>query len=241
MTVERDGERVEGQVVFRERPAGNMGMQLGALLVGLSFLWFGAWAFLTAPSGHSIRLMAMGLATGVAVPGPDLGTWNGVRDHIQLAGMVLLTLLLLRFFLFFPKEKRIARGHVTTLLVYAPWMVLLGCLVTELIYHPRFYHSFGGYYSILMLVYSLSALVAVAHTWFTHSRAELRSSGMGLVLSGVAVAVGGLILWFSGWFLPLSDIPGWNWFPLLIAVIPLGMALGVRKHARETGRPGSPP
>jgi hypothetical protein len=232
MVVEREGELVRGEVVYRERPGRVSGMRLGASLIAVSFLWFGMWAFFTTPTRHGLRLAAIGLVTGLALPGPNLGTWNGVKDHIQIASMVLWVLFLLRFYLFFPRPKRPALNRLVTGLLYAPWLILLFCLVLELAYHPRFYHSFGGFYGMLMLVYGGLALAAVIHTGVTTSREDLRESGMAIVLWAILVAVLPNLVAVAGWFIPPGfDIPGSSFFPLLLAVIPLGMALGVRKHS----------
>ncbi|MGD8362323.1 MAG: PDZ domain-containing protein, partial [Gemmatimonadota bacterium] len=232
MTVERGGERVSGEIRYRERPSGVRRMQLGGLFVVLTFLWAGVWAFLFIPSSHAARLAAMGFALGLAVPGPNLGGWNGVRDHIQLAGMVLFTLLLLRFFLSFPEPKRIARGHLSTVLFYLPWLFLLGCLGVELAFHPRFYHAFGGFSSLLMLAYAALAVVALLHAWFSSSREERSASGMSRVLAGVGVGLGGLLLWVvDAALLPAVEVPLSSWLPLLLVAIPIGMVLGVRHGA----------
>jgi len=232
MTVERGGERVSGEIRYRERPSGVRRMQLGGLFVAFTFLWAGVWAFLFIPSSHAARLAAMGFALGLAVPGPNLGGWNGVRDHIQLAGMVLFTLLLLRFFLSFPEPKRIARGHLSTVLLYLPWLFLLGCLGVELAFHPRFYHAFGGFSSLLMLAYAALAVVALLHAWFSSSREERSASGMSRVLAGVGVGLGGLLLWVvDAALLPALEVPLSSWLPLLLAAIPIGMVLGVRQGA----------
>jgi len=87
-------------------------------------------------------------------------------------------------FLSFPKPKRIMEGHLTTIVLVGPWIVLLGCLGLELAFHPRFYHSFGGYYSLLMLGYAALALAAVLHTLIKNRGSDLRGSGMGIILEG---------------------------------------------------------
>lgn len=241
LTVARDGALVSGEIRYRERPSSVRGAQLGGVFIVFSFLWIGVWAFLTIPSPHAARLAAMGLALGFALPGPNLGTWNGVRDHLQAAGMVLWTLLIFRFFLLFPKPKRIARGHLTTTVIYVPWVIFLGCLVLELIYHPRFYHSFGGFGALLMVAYALLAVVSLFHSWLMSPGTELRASGMRRVLLGVAVGVGGLLVWLlDAALLQGFDIPFSGWLPLLLAGIPLGMALGVRKGADFTPPPAPP-
>jgi len=230
MVVEREGQMVTGEIVYRDPPPSSWKMQFGALLVFLSFLWAGVWAVLTIPSAHAARLAALGLAAGLAVPTPYMGSWNGLSEHVHMAAMVLWTLLLLRFFLFFPKPKRLAQAHLSTLLVYAPWVILLGCLGAELIYHPRFYHTFGGYTGLLMFVYLVLAVAALVHSWVKTPGGELWASGLSSVLFGMGIGVGGVILWaVDSLVLQAFDIPGSNWAPVLFGVIPIGMALGVRK------------
>jgi hypothetical protein len=232
MTVERAGQMVAGEVFFRDQPPGARQMQLGTLLVFLSFLWAGAWAFCTIPSAYAARLATLGLVAGLVLPTPHLGSWSGLTEHVHLAAMVLWTLLLLRFFLSFPKPNRIAQAHLTTVVIYAPWVIFLGCLVVELIFHPRFYHTFGGYAGLLLLIYLVLALAALIHSWVTTPREEVGASGLGIVLAGMGVGVGGLLLWaVDALLLQGFDIPGSNWAPVLFGVIPIGMVLGVRKAA----------
>ena len=232
MVVERNGERVSGETVSREQPSSIFKMQIGFLAVLLAFLWAGVWSFLTVPGVHSVRFAAMGLAAGFSIPGPSLGTWDGVTDHINVGAEVLWLLLLLRFFLFFPKPKKIAQAHLSTVLMYAPWVILLGCLVVELAFHPRFYHSFGGFLGLVMLFYMISAISALIHSWVKAPKEQIATSGLGWVLAGMALGIGGLLIWAVDALLLVGfDIPGTNWAPILFALIPIGMALGARRAA----------
>jgi len=233
MVVDRNGERISGEVVYRERPSGSRNMQVGGLLVGLSFIWFGVWALFVAPSSHALRLAAMGLALGLALPGPDLGSWNGVRDHIQAAAMVLWALVLLRFFLLFPNPKKMATRKGLTAALFLPWVILLGCLAVELAYHPRFYHTFGPLYGLLVAAYVVMALAVMVHTAVKTPQDELRISGMGWVLAGVGLGVGGVALWMILALVPSISVPGSGWLPVLVGAIPAGMALGVRSQVRR--------
>lgn len=230
MVVERDGERVTGEVVYGEQPPGTRKTQIGLLAVLLAFLWSGVWALYAVPSPHSPRLAAIGLAAGFSIPPLNMGSWNGLVDHINVAAEVLWLLLLLRFFLFFPRPKKVARAHLTALGLYAPWVLLLGCLVVELLFHPRFYHTFGGYIGILMFGYLVLSLVAVVHSWMKTPREEVGPSGLGWVLAGFGVGLGGVLVWaLDALLLQGFDIPGSNWAPVLFGVIPIGLVLGVRK------------
>jgi hypothetical protein len=230
MTVEREGELVSGDVVFRERPASITKMQLGLLVVLLSFLWSGIWVFLTNPTSRSFLLVAVGVAAGFAIPGPSLGRWDGLVDHVNVAAEVLLLLLLLRFLLLFPYPKKLGQARLSTALMYAPWIILVGCLTVEVIFHPRFYHSFGGFLGLTMLFYFLSAILALVHSWVKTPRADLGASGLSWVLAGMGLGVGGILLWaVDALVMTGFDIPGTNWAPILFAAVPIGMALGVRR------------
>ncbi len=232
MMVERDGQRVTGEIVYREPPPTAWKLQFGSLLVFLSFLWAGVWVFLTVPSVHATRMATMGLVVGLAMPALDMGSWNGIKEHIHLAAMVLWTLLLLQFFLSFPKPKKLSQGVLAKVVLYAPWVILLGCLVLELIFHPRFYHTFGSYTGLLMFTYLILAVAALVHSWVTTPGEEVKASGLGRILAGFAIGVGGVLLWaVDALLLQGFDIPGSNWAPVLFGVIPMGMALGVRKAA----------
>lgn len=234
LVVERAGQRVHGDVVFREPPPGSLRRRVIALVVGLSFLVCGMWAFFVVPSVHSATLLGMGVALALALPGPNLGTWNGVRDHLQLAGSVLWALLLLRFFLWFPERKGVTRRRGFGAALFGPWLVLLGCLVLELLYHPRFYHSFGGFAGLLSTAYLVLAVAAIGHTLIRTPLATLRGSGMAVVLVGLALAVVPNLVALVGWLVPPGySTPGQAYFPLLVAFIPVAMALGIRRHERQ--------
>jgi hypothetical protein len=233
MTVERDGELVTGEIVFGEQPPGIRRMRLGLFLVLLSFLWSGVWALWAVPSPHSVRLAFIGLTAGMIVPPPSLGRWAGVTDHVNVAAEVLLLLLLLRFLLVFPKPKRVAEVPFLRTLLFMPWVVVLGLLVVELLYHPRFYHTFGGVIGLTMLGYALLASVALVHSWVKTPKGELSSSGLGWVLAGFGAGLGGVLLWaVDALLLQGFDIPGTNWAPVLFALVPIGMVLGVRRAVR---------
>ena len=232
MVVERNDQLVSGNIVFRARSSGNVKMSLGAMAIILSFVGGGLWALFSTQSIHAVRLAYIGLALGAGVPGPYLGSWDGAATHFQIAVLVLWTLLILRFFVRFPKLKRIGQSGLATGLIYGAWAALLFCLVLELVFHPRLYHTFGPLHGLLMFVFSILAVAAVIHTMVTTPRDELHASGMSIILVGaVAALVPTLVAAIDWMFLWNFDIPGSNWFPLLLGVIPLTMAWAVRKHA----------
>lgn len=234
IVVLREGEQISGDIVYQARAFGDNNLALGGMAIVLSFLIAGLWALFTTENPHAVRLAYIGLVLGAAVPGPSLGSWDGITSHLQVAAFVLWTILLLRFFLLFPIAKRAGTSRAFKVAIYAPWVVLLFCLVLELVYHPRFYHTFGPLYSLLMFAYVVLAVWALIHTKVKVSKNELERSGMRIIFIGVVVALAGTLVAAVDWmFLWNFDIPGSGWLAVLIGVIPISIAMAVRKAAGE--------
>jgi membrane-associated protease RseP (regulator of RpoE activity) len=232
MTVRRGGRLVEGSVVAREPPPSVERGRWVIVLCCQVFLWLGMWLLFTTPGAHAGRMALIGLVAGVAAPGPNLGSLNGLGDHLEVAAEVLFLILLFHFLLLFPRSKRPARSRYIGL-IYLPWVGLLAAQVVELATHPRLYNSLGGYLGILFLGYLLASMVTLVHTAATTPKADHAASGMGPVLVGWAVALLPNLVAVAGWMVPPGwDTPGQEWFPFLLLAIPVGMALGVRRQAR---------
>jgi len=166
--------------------------------------------------------------------GPYLGTWDGVASHIQFASTALLAALLLHFFLEFPQRKSIPGSRLAPWLMFGPWVLLVGCLVLELVFHPRLYHTFGGPGSMLLLAYAALTLAAIAHSFLKTPMRELWASGMGWILLGLMVAMGpSLMVFLATLMIPGLQLPGVGYLLLLLAAIPLSMALAVRRQSRS--------
>jgi len=233
VTARRGGQSVTGTVVVRQRPPSIWVGRWVLLLFTQTFLWLGVWVLFTTPTLHAGRLALLGIVAGLATPGPDLGSLNGLRDHLEVAGQVLFLILLVHFLLLFPRAKGPARRRWIGLM-YLPWVVLLVAQAVELATHPRLYHVFGAYLGILFLGYILAAGLTVIDTAVTLPANEHARSGMGLMLGGWAVALFPNLLVVLGWAVPPGwQIPGSRWFPLFLLAVPVGMALAVRREARD--------
>ena len=174
--------------------------------------------------------MAAGVAMSLGL-GPNLGSWNGVQGHIATASNVLMYILLLRFFVTFPRPKPVSESRLAGWAIYGAWGCLLAFLVAELIAHPVLYYTTGSVTSPLILVYCILILVAITHTVVRTPRAELRESGMNLILGGFLVTIVAMVSAFAFGL----NLPGWaNSLPIM--AIPLAMALAVRKQARAKAR-----
>lgn len=232
VTVRRDGATVEGWVVVRERPPSVEVGRWVLLFFTQAFLWLGIWVLFTTPTPHAGRLALVGVVAGLAAPGPNLGSFNGFRDHLEVAGQALFLILLLHFLLLFPRAKRPARSPWIGL-IYVPWVALLVLQAAELATHPRMYHALGAYLGVLFFGYVLASGVTLLHTATALPREEHESSGVGPMLVGWAVAFFPNLLVVAGWTIPPGwDTPGQQYFPFLLLAIPVGMALGVRKQGR---------
>lgn len=228
--VERQGELVSLDMVYQAPFRSAVNARLWAAFIGLSFLGIGLWAWFTVRTPPAAALACIGFAAGMAMSlglGPDLGAWNGVPSHTGYACQALIFILLLRFFLTFPVPKRVSARPVVTWAIYGPWVLFLAFLTLELIVHPVLYYTYGTVASFLMLGYSVLIVAAIAHTVVKSARGKLWESGMGLILAGFLVVIVPFLAAFLG-----IPVPGSSYLPALLVVIPLTMALAVRKQAR---------
>ncbi len=236
MVVRRDGEIVSLDLVYGPTPLGVINLRLGVAVIGLAFLLFCLWPIVTVRTPHALALARIGLVAGLATfgMGPYLGTWDGIASHVQVASMFLLVVLMLQFFLRFPEPKPIGVKRVSQWLIFGPWVLFVGCLVLELVFHPRLYHTFGGAGMMLLLAYGALTLVAVGYSLLKIPMRELWASGMGWILLGLLVAMGpSLMVFLAMLMIPGLWLPGVSYFQLLLMAIPLSMALAVRRQARS--------
>lgn len=236
LEVERLGETLAVEIVYEPPTRSNATLRLGAAIIGLSFMGSGLWALFSVGTRYALLLAWIGLAAGATTfgKGPYLGTWDGLAMHIQFLATILWSLLMLRFFITFPWPKRIAENRVVTGIMYGACLLFVPVLALELLLHPKLYHSFGGPGALLIVTFSLLAVMALVHTLTTTRRDRLKESGMGLITLGILVAVlPNLLSMLSGMLLPDLELPGSSYLPLLIVAIPIAMAMAVRRHSRR--------
>ena len=230
--VERDGAEIPLNLVYEAPFPAAVNSRITAALVGLAFLGFGVWAFLAVGTAPARTLAWTGLAAGVGAAfgnGPSLGSWNGVQGHLGTAASVLMYVFLLRFFVTFPKPKGISRSRAAAWTVLGAWVCLLIFLGVEIAVHPALYYSTGSVVGPFILALGCTIFAAITHTLAKTSFAELRASGMLLILGSFLVA----LLGTQAGFIPgVSNLPGWV-YALPTAAIPLSMAVAVRKQARR--------
>ncbi len=231
--VERNGESVAIEVVYGRSRLDPVVSGLRTLMVGLSFLGLGLWAYVRAPTRHAWTVALMGLAMALSVVrGPHLGAWDGVASHINIASAVLFVALLLHFLLTFPQAGRFGGSRQTARLIYGVWLLYVAFLVVELIVHPALYAAYGFLGFMLLLAYGVLVLATAIHAFVKTRRIELRESGLGVVLLGLLVAIVPNLAYVAvRIFLPGITLPAPSYVTVLLIAIPLTLVIGVRKQA----------
>ena len=228
--IERKGERIPVDVVYPRPSAAAVNNRIRAALIGLAFLGFGLWAFLTVRTRHARTLAHIGLAAGVGASlglGPNLGSWNGMQGHVATAAGVLMFILLLRFFVTFPRPKPLSESRIAAWLIYGAWGCLIVFLIVELIVHPALYYTTGSVVFPFQMACAVLILAAIIHTLVKAPGAELRASGMYLILAGLLVPIAATVMLIAS----RLNLPGWT-NAVVIAAIPMTMTLAVRRQAR---------
>jgi hypothetical protein len=173
---------------------------------------------------------------GANFGGPSIEALDPVIRFIQFNLSFLTTVLLLHFFVIFPKRKSMFGHRVPGWLVYVPFVPFFAFGLVEVVTFPALvseYRNVNAHTDVLFMVLALAALI---HSWITLEREELRRTRFNLVLWGLALAVGPfLVLGVFGLSFPGLSLPGTEFHPLLGVAIPGSMALAVVAGARRAG------
>jgi len=94
----------------------------------------------------------------------------------------------------------------------------------ELLVHPGLYRMVGTVAGLLMVVYLVLVVAALAHSAATTPRGRRWQSGLGWVFLGVALMVIGIVV-------PMVGVAGAQWAELLVLGLPFALVLGVRQQA----------
>lgn len=237
IVLDREGERITTEITYRPRTGRQASDFLKTVMVGLAFLGFGLWALASVQTQYGVGVAYICLALAFALfNGPHLGVWDGLASHAEVSVGLLGFILLLRFLLTFPTPKRAGLNPRVTRGLFVVFYLFVGFLVVELIVHPALYTVSGVVTTLLILPVVVLVLLSAAHSTFGSSRDVLLGSGMGWVAMGLAVAFLPPLLQVAVRLaIPGFSLPGSGSFQLLLAAIPAGLALGVRRHARWEG------
>lgn len=228
---------MEVSVVWDEFPGGQWRTLLVDFVLTLAFLTFGLWAFLATMSSSGLLLALLGLSyAGANFGGPSIEALDPFIRFIQFNLSFLTTVLLLHFFVDFPKRKSLFGRRVPGWLIYVPFVPFFVFGLVEVLAFPAFvseYRKVNVYTDLLFMVLALGALL---HTWITLGREELRRTRFNVVLWGLVLAVGPILaLGVFGLVFPGFSLPGTEFLPILGVAIPGSMALAVVAGDRKAG------
>lgn len=221
--VERAGRTINIDYVYPAPSRAAVANRLSSAILGLGFLAFGLWAFLTSSTPAARALLPVALSAGIATAaglGPGIGSWNGLKDHLSTVATALQFLFLFRFFLLFPQPKPLASNRPLWWSLYGLVACLVAFLIAEIVLHPALYYTTGSVAGPLLLFYGLLILAAIAHTLWKGPREFIRQSGLLWILGALIIVLGAA---FSSLF------PGWS-AALAALLIPLTLALAARRR-----------
>jgi hypothetical protein len=240
--VEREGERISVEVVYRGGDVDPVVGGMGNLIVNLAFLGLGLWVLFRVQSSLALLCALSGVLWALStLGGPHLGAWEGVAGHVQITALLLWLYVLLRFLLVFPRPKRVGESRVARTIVTGIILAWCGLLIVELVVHPALYNVYGIVLAILLIPASLAILGALIHSRVACALEVRRESGFNVLFWGI---LGGLFLPIIGAILlaALTGVEGgvWPYLQLLLIAIPMSMAYSVVKHGRSQAIPGAP-
>lgn len=234
LVLDRDGERITTEITY-DGPTRDPEWQFAkTLIVGLAFLGFGLWSLVAVHTGYGrlVAYLCLALAYGL-FQGPHLGTWDGIASHVEIAAGLLGLGLLLRFLLLFPKPKKAGLNPAVTRTLVGAFALFLVVSTVELLVHPALYNIHGIITGIFILGVVALILLSAGHSVIKLPLKAIVDSGIGLVVLGLVVSLGPpLIQMVIRLVIPDFSLPGLGESQLLLAAIPAGLALGVRKHSR---------
>ena len=234
LVLERDGQTVSVEVVYGPPARDPVPAGIRSLLVSLGFVVFGLWALLTVRTSLAwvVALIGVSWAAGGAT-GPHLGAWQGAAEHIRIAFALLCTILMLRFFVTFPKPKKVGGSPSARRAIQGVFLLFVAFLVAELVVHPVLYSAYPIVFVILILALLVLCLVAVVHSAVKCTANERRDTGLNLVLIGLVIGI--LIPIIAPLVATaLSLFPEFmrDWMWVLEIAFPASLALAVRRRAQ---------
>lgn len=238
--VERDGQPLSFDLTYAALPRSDALVRYGAILVGFLFLVFGVWAFLAAPTKRTALLAVLGIVfSGGFMAGPYFAS-AAVRTAVGTVILLMIIVgfaVLTHFLLVFPKRKRTLERRGMTWVVYAP-AALVGCLsVWFLVAQPAATSAvnvfFRALFALFVVLYFGTSLIALIHSYVKAAPRARAASGLNLLLVGAVVGLGpSLVISLVGLVAPGVVVPGAQFIPLAIGVLPVTLALAAVRGER---------
>jgi hypothetical protein len=238
--VERDGETLSLELRHEASPTNQRFTTYGGILIGVCFLVFGVWAYLTAPGRATALLAVLGLTFAPALTlGPYLASaaLRAAVTAISFAAILLGLAVLLHFLLVFPRAKQLLQRRSITWVIYGPAAVVALVAVWATALQPAAVSESNTFFRLLFGLfeagYFVIALIALIHSYVVASSQDRVAQGLNLMLVGTVAALGPLLLLVVVALLaPQVLLPGSQYFFLTLVFIPVTFALAAVKVGR---------
>lgn len=240
--VKRAGEIQEVDITFTAQPSTDYLRTGLGIVVGLCFLGFTLWAYLTAPSASTVLLALFGLCFGLEFfPSPYSHNFT-LRSLAEALGVVVIVAgfaFLIHYLMLFPRRRGLLDRPWGLYLIYLPAALMALFMLSVILVQPDFTSRFRLLMSVVSLIFIVGyfggALVTIFFAYLRSNDEERAASGLGLMLVGTVI---GLVPILSAAVLgvvnPAATLPGDNFYHVALVLIPVSFALAAVRSARST-------
>ena len=241
VVVERNGHSVELRLTLAGLPPLGVVAYLASGLTGLSFLAFGAWAYLSAPCLATRLLALAGLGVAAAFTEmPYLA--SPLARAVQESGLIVAAVFgfatLFHFMLVFPEERAFLGRRATVPLIYVPAAVVSAGHVAATVLQrgdPDGMASLTTTASLgLVLVYFCLTVVAVVQGYASTTPARRSAWGLNVLAACILIGLAPMIPTAVGLVAPGVVFPGGDYYDLTWVLIPFALARSTMLQARSS-------
>jgi hypothetical protein len=241
--VERSGETVEANLQYAALPGNQKGVTYGATLIGLCYLFFGLWAFSSAPTRSTKLLALLGLLFAPAfVTGPYISSaaLRNLTGGIITTAIIIGFAVLLDFVVSYSSDKPTNKR-----LIYGPaWLVALITLAFVII-QPASTSGVNVFFRVMFGLFVAGyfglALISIIRNFLRATPAARSADGLGLMLLGTLIGLLPItISSIVGLLAPTVVLPGSQYYFLTLILIPITFAVAAIKSA-QTEAPAAAP
>ena len=235
VVVERGGETVEASLQYSALPGNQKGVTYGATLIGLCYLFFGLWAFSSAPTRSTKLLALLGLCFAPAfVTGPYISS-AALRN---LTGGIITTAIIIGFavLLDFVVSYR-SEGPPNKRRIYGPAALVALITLAFVIFQPASTSGVNVFFRVMFGLFIAGyfglALISIIRNFMRATPEERSADGLGLMLLGTLIGLLPVtISSIVGLVAPSVVLPGSQYYFLTLILIPITFALAAIRRAQ---------
>jgi hypothetical protein len=237
--VERAGEVTTLNVEHAAQPAGLMLVSRVATLLGLCFIGFTLWAYLTAPGAATSVLAGFGMSFGLAFVGiPYISSFTLRTLADTLITIIIFTgfALLLHFLLLFNRRNELD-APPSNLVVYGPAAIVALFFAGLSLFLPAATSGLNQFIRLLIGVfiigYFVASIVVLVRAYGRATANERTESGLGLMVMGAVIGLLPLLVSsLLRTIAPRIVLPGGQYYFLTLGLIPITFSLAAVRRAR---------